>query len=146
MSGTTDFTSMSNAEIAQYVQDHHVDFDEGHFADKAVQVLKALTQGTVIERRAFGFAIVHPIYSVHPQGHRRSEAVLWYFYIAPERRRTGLSREFIQDLANQVSAASDCFLLCTGEKRRDFFLSAGFRVSRVGPDGDFIMVLPATSS
>jgi GNAT superfamily N-acetyltransferase len=140
------FVQMSDAEIARFIEREHSEFAEPFTAGRAAGILDAIQLGTTIERRSFGFAVIHPVGS-QKQDERerlaplklgeqsltnavtRRTAVLWYLFISPSNRNPGIGRLFVEELRSQYGNETSIALLCHGVRRRSFFEKCGFRVA-----------------
>lgn len=134
MDNKVDFEKMSDVEIAQFIQDNHEDFGEEKDSEKKAQICTAIKDGTIIERRPYGFAIVHPEGSMKPNGIYRGQSVLWYVYVSVQFRssankRNDTSSKFIQELVGEYAKQSAICLLCYGTRRRNFFERCGFSIA-----------------
>lgn len=142
------FEQMSNEAIAQFVQDNHTVFDEESNGQATRIHHLVMNYGTTIERRRFGFAIVHPIGSKKEQNGFgfaamptvRTAPVLWYFYVAPEFRKKGIGCSFARELMEKFATEAPMALLCYGPGRRKFFEKCGFQEESVDATGWSTMI------
>lgn len=123
MAGTApDFTTLTDAQLAQFAVAHQDALDIGGLVD--ADIVTAVAAGRAsLERRPYGFAIIE----------QRSAAGgpiphLWLLFVAPERQGKGLGHRFMRELLRQYATVYHMSLYCHGARRRAFFGRLGFRI------------------
>jgi len=118
-----DFTEMTLAEIANFVEEHQQEMGaHGNSADE-VQA-KVSTGKAVLETRTFGFALIE----LTPTSDGKTIPHLWLLYVFPESRGRTLGRRFVRELLAKYATDFHMSLWCEGPRRRAFFGRLGFRV------------------
>jgi GNAT superfamily N-acetyltransferase len=115
-----DFESMSDLEIAHFVQ-----ANIGEFGDYEITAQEILERPIAIERWAHGFAII-----INPGTY---DVGLWWMYVRKECRGKGLGRKYMKQILRKYGSEWRMTLHCH-KRLRPFYSSFGFRVYK--RDGD----------
>lgn len=118
-----DFTVMTLADIANFVEEHQQDMGaHGNSADEVVA--KVSTGRASLERRDFGFALIELTQTTNG----KAIPHLWLLYVSPDCRGRALGRRFVRELLAKYATDYHMSLWCEGSRRRAFFGRLGFRV------------------
>lgn len=130
-----DFTKLEDAAIVEFVCEHFSEFAEDDDS-RARTISEAMAhRGTILEKRPFGFAVIHPVGSTDDRGTPRGRPVLWYLYVTPTFRGKGLGEAFVRELLGKYATEKEMDLLCHGPKREAFFKRCGFSGEPDATDG-----------
>jgi hypothetical protein len=137
----TNFETCTDAQIAAHAS--KLDLGETPRDDYPATLLGSIARGrSVIEKRAYGYAIVHPLslvdVPVDGAPSRRKWTILEILYISPTYRGAGTVDVLLAEL-KQKYPKWPLYLVCYGEWRRDFFLKHGFVVLTASEQGVFEM-------
>lgn len=123
-----DFTQLTAAEVADFVETHGAEMDAPDVTSR--DVLEALQAArAVLEVRPYGFALIQ----LQPTSTGSNIPFLWLLYVAPEHRGRGIGSKFVRELLRGYSSEYHMALYCYGAQRRRFFGRLGFVIeSREG--------------
>lgn len=120
---TTDFTTLSHAEIAEFAVAHRSELDcEDMTVDEIISKLSE--PRTILEVRPYGFAVIEPSWYSGEDFH----PFLWLLFVHVEKRGNGLGHKFMREILSKYAKSTHMRLKCFGARRRKFFGRLGFIV------------------
>ena len=136
-----DFEQLSDEQIVEHAAMQDVGEVQPDWYGPTV--LKSVREGhAVIEKRKYGYAIIHPIGFVDVLADgapsRRKRTILEVLFLSPQFRRTSTIDSFLAELKQRYQKRP-IYLLCHETWRRDFFIKHGFIVLTEPEPGLFEM-------